>query len=197
MLAPVSLSESAFSTDTAPSLRSVPSGMRSTTWNSDSSRVCLPEFCPISRLWDLRSPQPVVQKQMGHCHRSRGIEFHFKIRRFCRYVWLLCVRKFTRFIEQGFLPRKVLLIKRVFEQGVLLRRDMPTHLLGDSGLSETFWCNFRHAAAIRHELIFLLANHNSRTTTPMGNECRSRVSLAFSGVSAYHKPARRSQSRVC
>ena len=49
MLAPVPPSESAFSTDTAPCLRLVPSGMRSVMWNSHFSWQDLPRIllhCP-------------------------------------------------------------------------------------------------------------------------------------------------------
>ena len=102
--------------------------------------------------------------------------------------------KFTRFIQQGFFPREIFLSECRFEQGFLLRRDVPTHLFSNVCFSEAFRYNFRHSTTIRHkDVVLLFANNNGWTILPMGNKCRPRVGSVFLDFS----PARVSNGDSC
>ena len=101
--------------------------------------------------------------------------------------------KFTGFIEQGFFPREVFLTECRFEQGFLLRRDVPTHLFSNSCLSEAFRCNFRHSSTTRHNHV--VANNNGWTIPPMGNKRCPRVGPVFLDFS--QKTVHQSQSLKC
>ena len=79
---------------------------------------------------DLRSVQPTVQRLVHRNHRSAGELSSSRWGGSCHCVGHFCVKKLTRFVGHGFFPRKVFTTERVFEQGFLLCRDVPTHLLG-------------------------------------------------------------------
>ena len=68
-------------------------------------------FIGIFVLWNRRFRDWCVEVLV---HGKIGLSF--EIRRFCRHVWYLCVKKFTSFIKQGFFPREIFLIGCTFEE---------------------------------------------------------------------------------